>query len=201
MISDLNINFASFERPEGDFGNYKKFKTFFAEKNKNTRIPDTSLNDMAKHAWSAMQEDDENVSFSDDDISDDEISFNVKLPELCPNDPQESVDEILALNPILFIDATEDIADEILFGDQLRIDDYSAADDEEVISDYLVDDADDNYVGPINILSSYYTNLFTVISDYTVAISSDNVYPKDIKHATENVLYALILFEIKTKIT
>lgn len=72
---------------------------------------------MAKHAWLAMQEDDENDTFSDDDISDDEISFNVKLPEMCPDDPQESVDEISALNPILFIDATEDITDGILFGD------------------------------------------------------------------------------------
>lgn len=73
----------------------------------------------------------------------------------------------------------------------MRIDDYNAADDEEVISDSLVDDADDDYVGPINILSSYYTNLFTVISNCTVAVFSDNFHLKDIKYATEDVPYVL----------
>lgn len=153
LKADINVNFASFKNPEGDFDNYKEFEKAFIEKNKDVKIPNITLKDVAKYAWSSMREDDENNRFSDGDIGDD--------------------------------------ANEILSDDQLGIDDYTAADNEENISNSLINDADDDYAGLINILSSYYHNLFTVISDYTVAILSAGIQPKDVKHVTEDALYAL----------
>lgn len=160
LKADINVNFASFKNPEGDFDNYKEFEKAFIEKNKDVKIPNITLKDVAKYAWSSMWENDENDRFSDDDMGDD--------------------------------------ANEILSDDQLGIDDYTAADNEENISNSLINDADDDYAGLINILSSYYHNLFTVISDYTVAILSAGIQPKDIKHVTEDVLYAL-QFYLKLK--
>lgn len=160
LKADINVNFASFKNPEGDFDNYNEFEKAFIEKNKDVKIPNITLKDVAKYAWSSMWEDAENDIFSDGDIGDD--------------------------------------ANEILSDDQLGIDDYTAADNEENISNSLINDADDNYAGLINILSSYYHNLFTVISDYTVAILSAGIQPKDIKHVTEDVLYAL-QFYLKLK--
>ena len=160
LKADINVNFASFKNPEGDFDNYKEFEKAFIEKNKDVKIPNITLKDVAKYAWSSMWEDDENDRFSDGDIGDD--------------------------------------ANEILSDDQLGIDDYIAADNEENISNSLINDADDDYAGLINILSSYYHNLFTVISDYTVAILSAGIQPKDVKHVTEDALYAL-QFYLKLK--
>lgn len=160
LKADINVNFASFKNPEGDFDNYKEFEKAFIEKNKDVKIPNITLKDVAKYAWSSMWENDENDRFSDDDMGDD--------------------------------------ANEILSDDQLGIDDYTAADNEENISNSLINDADDNYAGLINILSSYYHNLFTVISDYTVAILSAGIQPKDVKHVTEDALYAL-QFYLKLK--
>lgn len=160
LKADINVNFASFKNPEGDFDNYKEFEKAFIEKNKDVKIPNITLKDVAKYAWSSMREDDENDRFSDGDIGDD--------------------------------------ANEILSDDQLGIDDYTAADNEENISNSLINDADDDYAGLINILSSYYHNLFTVISDYTVAILSAGIQPKDVKHVTEDALYAL-QFYLKLK--
>ena len=160
LKADINVNFASFKNPEGDFDNYKEFEKAFIEKNKDVKIPNITLKDVAKYAWSSMLEDDENDRFSDGDIGDD--------------------------------------ANEILSDDQLGIDDYTAADNEGNISNSLVNDADDDYAGLINILSSYYHNLFTVISDYTVAILSAGIQPKDVKHVTEDALYAL-QFYLKLK--
>ena len=160
LKADINVNFASFKNPEGDFDNYKEFEKAFIEKNKDVKIPNITLKDVAKYAWSSMREDDENNRFSDGDIGDD--------------------------------------ANKILSDDQLGIDDYTAADNEENISNSLINDADDDYAGLINILSSYYHNLFTVISDYTVAILSAGIQPKDVKHVTEDALYAL-QFYLKLK--
>lgn len=160
LKADINVNFASFEQPDGDFDNYEEFEKAFIEKNKDVKMPNITLKDVAKYAWSSMQEDDENYKFLNDDMGDD--------------------------------------ADEILSDDQLEIDDYMTADNEENISNSLVNDADDDYAGLINILSSYYHNLFTVISDYTIAVLSDNIQPKDIKHVTEDALYAL-QFYLKLK--
>ena len=160
LKADINVNFASFKNPEGDFDNYKEFEKAFIEKNKDVKIPNITLKDVAKYAWSSMLEDDENNRFSDGDIGDD--------------------------------------ANEILSDDQLGIDDYTADDNEENISNSLINDADDDYAGLINILSSYYHNLFTVISDYTVAILSAGIQPKDVKHVTEDALYAL-QFYLKLK--
>lgn len=160
LKADINVNFASFKNPEGDFDNYNEFEKAFIEKNKDVKIPNITLKDVAKYAWSSMWEDAENDIFSDGDIGDD--------------------------------------ANEILSDDQLGIDDYTAADNEENISNSLINDADDNYAGLINILSSYYHNLFTVISDYTVAILSAGIQPKDVKHVTEDALYAL-QFYLKLK--
>ena len=160
LKADINVNFASFKNPEGDFDNYKEFEKAFIEKNKDVKIPNITLKDVAKYAWSSMQEDDENDRFSDGDIGDD--------------------------------------ANEILSDDQLGIDDYTADDNEENISNSLINDADDDYAGLINILSSYYHNLFTVISDYTVAVLSAGIQPKDVKHVTEDALYAL-QFYLKLK--
>lgn len=160
LKADINVNFASFKNPEGDFDNYKEFEKAFIEKNKDVKIPNITLKDVAEYAWSSMLEDDENDRFSDGDIGDD--------------------------------------ANEILSDDQLGIDDYTAAGNEGNISNSLVNDADDDYAGLINILSSYYHNLFTVISDYTVAILSAGIQPKDVKHVTEDALYAL-QFYLKLK--
>ena len=160
LKADINVNFASFKNPEGDFDNYKEFEKAFIEKNKDVKIPNITLKDVAKYAWSSMLEDGENNRFSDGDIGDD--------------------------------------ANEILSDDQLGIDDYTADDNEENISNSLINDADDDYAGLINILSSYYHNLFTVISDYTVAILSAGIQPKDVKHVTEDALYAL-QFYLKLK--
>ena len=160
LKADIDVNFASFKNPEGDFDNYKEFEKAFIEKNKDVKIPNITLKDVAKYAWSSMREDDENDRFSDGDIGDD--------------------------------------ANEILSDDQLGIDDYTTADNEENISNSLINDADDDYAGLINILSSYYHNLFTVISDYTVAILSAGIQPKDVKHVTEDALYAL-QFYLKLK--
>lgn len=160
LKADINVNFASFKNPEGDFDNYKEFEKAFIEKNKDVKIPNITLKDVAEYAWSSMLEDDENDRFSDGDVGDD--------------------------------------ANEILSDDQLGIDDYTAADNEENISNSLINDADDDYAGLINILSSYYHNLFTVISDYTVAILSAGIQPKDVKHVTEDALYAL-QFYLKLK--
>lgn len=163
LKADINVNFASFKNPEGDFDNYKEFEKAFIEKNKDVKIPNITLKDVAKYAWSSMREDDENNRFSDGDIGDD--------------------------------------ANEILSDDQLGIDDYTAADNEGNISNSLVNDADDDYAGLINILSSYYHNLFTVISDYTVAILSAGIQPKDVKHVTEDALYALQFYlQLKQKL-
>lgn len=198
LKADLNVNFASFEQPDGDFDNYKEFEKAFIEKNKDVKMPGMPLKDVAKHIWSSMPENNKSDIFSDDDMNDDEASFDVKLPEICSDDPQELVDEILAFNPVLSMGTAQEIVNEILFGDQLGINDYVATANEENISDSLVDDADDDHAGLLNILSSYYNNLFTVISNYTVAILSDDVQPKDIKHVTEDVLYAL-QFYLKLK--
>lgn len=160
LKADINVNFASFENPEGDFDNYEEFEKAFIEKNKDVKIPNITLKDVAKYAWSSIRKDDENDRFSDGDIGDD--------------------------------------ANEILSDDQLGINDYTAADNEENISNSLINDADDDYAGLINILSSYYHNLFTVISDYTVAILSAGIQPKDVKHVTEDALYAL-QFYLKLK--
>ena len=160
LKADIDVNFASFKNPEGDFDNYKEFEKAFIEKNKDVKIPNITLKDVAKYAWSSMREDDENDRFSDGDIGDD--------------------------------------ANEILSDDLLGIDDYTAADNEKNISNSLINDADDDYAGLINILSSYYHNLFTVISDYTVAILSAGIQPKDVKHVTEDALYAL-QFYLKLK--
>lgn len=160
LKADINVNFASFKNPEGDFDNYKEFEKAFIEKNKDVKIPNITLKDVAEYAWSSMLEDDENDRFSDGDIGDD--------------------------------------TNEILSDDQLGIDDYTVADNEGNISNSLVNDADDDYAGLINILSSYYHNLFTVISDYTVAILSAGIQPKDVKHVTEDALYAL-QFYLKLK--
>lgn len=160
LKADINVNFASFKNPEGDFDNYKEFEKAFIEKNEDVKIPNITLKDVAEYAWSSMLEDDENDRFSDGDVGDD--------------------------------------ANEILSDDQLGIDDYTAADNEENISNSLINDADDDYAGLINILSSYYHNLFTVISDYTVAILSAGIQPKDVKHVTEDALYAL-QFYLKLK--
>lgn len=160
LKADIDVNFASFKNPEGDFDNYKEFEKAFIEKNKDVKIPNITLKDVAKYAWLSMREDDENDRFSDGDIGDD--------------------------------------ANEILSDDQLGIDDYTAADNEKNISNSLINDADDDYAGLINILSSYYHNLFTVISDYTVAILSAGIQPKDVKHVTEDALYAL-QFYLKLK--
>lgn len=201
LKADINVNFTLFENPEGDFDNYEEFEKAFIEKNKDIKIPGMTLEDVAKRAWSSVQEDDENDKFSDDDMGDDGVSFDIKLPEVFSDNPQELVDKILILNPILSTDIAKDIANEILFDDQLGIDDYTVADNGENISALLVNDADDDYAGLINILSSYYHNLFTVISDYTVAILSDDIQPEDIKHVTEDVLYALQFYlKLKQKI-
>lgn len=201
LKADINVNFASFENPEGDFDNYKEFEKAFVDKNKDAKIPGMTLKDIAKHVWSSMQEDDEDDTFSDNDMSDDEVSFDAELPEIFSSDSQELIDKILKFNPILATGTTRDIIGKIVFGHQLGIDDYMVADDEENTFDSLVNDADDDYAGLINILSSYYHNLFTVISDYTVAILSDDIQPKDIKHVTEDVLYALQFYlKLKQKI-
>lgn len=54
LKADINVNFASFKNPEGDFDNYKEFEKAFIEKNKDVKIPNITLKDVAKYAWSSM---------------------------------------------------------------------------------------------------------------------------------------------------
>ena len=98
LKTDINVNFASFKNPEGDFDNYKEFEKAFIEKNKDVKIPNITLKDVAKCAWSSMREDGKDYVF---------------------------------------------------------LNNHVVADNEENISDSLVNDADNDYIGLIDILSSY----------------------------------------------
>lgn len=60
---------------------------------------------------------------------------------------------------------------------------------------------DDNYSNAMNILSSYFANLFSDVSDYTLDVLQGNKQSKDVKLAAEDAIYGLqIYLELRKKL-
>lgn len=61
--------------------------------------------------------------------------------------------------------------------------------------------SDDNYSNAMNILSSYFANLFSDVSDYTFDVLQGNKQPKDVKLAAKDAIYGLqIYLELRKKL-